>query len=77
MLTISSILASQNIGTKIVFHLGVIDDFKAEYMLKIYELKDRINNLTEFNFYLLKEAMEKMQNFHTKGAACPGTISIG
>ena len=76
MLTISSILASQNIGTKIVFHLGVIDDFKAEYMLKMYELKDRINNLTEFNFYLLKEAMEKMQNFHTKGAACPGKFEL-
>jgi hypothetical protein len=76
MLTISSILASQNIGTKIVFHFGVIDDFKAEYMLKMYELKDRINNLTEFNFYLLKEAMEKMQNFHTKGAACPGKFEL-
>ena len=56
--------------------MGVIDDFKAEYMLKMYELKDRINNLTEFNFYLLKEAMEKMQNFHTKGAACPGKFEL-
>lgn len=76
MLTISSILATQKNNIKLVFHLGVINDFKAEYMMKMYELKHRINNLTEFNFYYLKEAMEKMQDFHPKGAACPGKFEL-
>ena len=76
MLTISSILVSQRKTTKIVFHLGVIDDFKADLMLKMYELKNKLNNLTEFNFYYLKEAKQKMQNFHPKGAACPGKFEL-
>ena len=76
MLTMSSISASQKKTTKIVYHLGVIDGFKAEYMLKMYELKDLVNNLTEFNFYYLSGAVEKMQNFHPKGAACPGKFEL-
>ena len=57
MLTIISIMASQENTTKIVFHFGVIKNFKAKNMLKMYGLKDKINNLTEFNFYYLKGAM--------------------
>ena len=76
MLTISSILASQKNTTKIVLHLGVTDNFTAEYMLKIYKLKDRLNNLTEFHFYYLKEAVKKMKNFHPKGVACPGKFEL-
>ena len=76
MLTISSILVSQKQTTKIVFHLGVIDNFKSDLMLKMYELKNKLNNLTEFNFYYLKEAKIKMQNFHPKGAACPGKFEL-
>jgi len=45
-------------------------------MLKIYQLKERINNSTEFNFYYLLGAMKKMKNFHTKGEACPGKFEL-
>ena len=76
MLTISSIMDSQNKTTKIVFHIGVINNFNAKNMLKIYSLKNKINNLTEFNFYYLKEAMKKMKNFHAKGEACPGKFEL-
>ena len=76
MLTISSILVSQNSTTKIVFHLGVTENFTAENMLKMYTLKYRLKNLTEFNFYYLKEAIEKMKNFHWKGPACPGKFEL-
>ena len=37
----------------------------------MYQLKNKINNLTEFNFYYLNGAMKKMKNFHFKGEACP------
>jgi lipopolysaccharide biosynthesis glycosyltransferase len=67
---------SQNKTTKIVFHFGVINNFNAKNMLKIYSLKNKINNLTEFNFYYLKEAMKKMKNFHAKGEACPGKFEL-
>ena len=76
MLTVSSIMASQKNTTKIVFHFGVINHFTAKYMLKIYSLKNKINNLTEFNFYYLKDAMKKMKNFHKKGEACPGKFEL-
>jgi hypothetical protein len=76
MLTLTSIMATQHNTTKIVFHLGVINNFSAEKMLKIYELRKKINNLTEFNFYYLKGAMEKMKNFHSKSEACPGKFEL-
>ena len=76
MITITSIMATQNKETKIIFHLGVINNFKVEEMLKIYELRTKINNLTEFNFYYLKGAMKKMKNFHPKGEACPGKFEL-
>ena len=76
MLTVSSIMASQKNTTKIVFHFGVIRNFNAQNMLKIYSLKKKINNLTEFNFYYLKDAMKKMKNFHKKGEACPGKFEL-
>jgi hypothetical protein len=44
--------------------------------MKLYELRNRINNLTEFSFYYLKESVEKMKNFHEKGEACPGKFEL-
>ena len=76
MLTITSIISTQEKTTKIIFHLGVVGDFTVNNMIKIYELKKKINNSTEFNFYLLKGAMEKMENFHSKGVACPGKFEL-
>jgi len=48
-------MASQKNTTKIVFHFGVTNNFKAKNMLEIYALKEKINNLSEFNFYYLRE----------------------
>ena len=76
MLTVSSILSTQKNTTKIVFHFGVINNFTPENMLKIYSLKNKINNLSEFNFYYLKGAKKKMKNFHLKGEACPGKFEL-
>ena len=76
IVTITSIMATQNRNTKIRFHFGVTNNFTAEKMLKIYELKNRINNLTEFNFYFLKESVTKLKNFHPKGVTCPGKLEL-
>jgi hypothetical protein len=76
MLTVTSIMKTQNNTTEIVFHFGVTNNFTADNMLKMYELKRKINNLTEFNFYYLKGAIKKMQNFHIKGVACPGKFEL-
>ena len=76
MITITSIMSTQQNTTKIVFHLGVIKNFTIENMLKIYKLRKRVNNLTEFNFYNLSDSMKKMKNFHRKGEACPGKFEL-
>lgn len=76
MLTMTSIMATQHRTTKIIFHLGVVNNFTAKNMIKLYELRRKINNLTEFNFYYLKGAMEKMKFFHSKGEACPGKFEL-
>lgn len=44
MLTVTSIMATQDTTTKIIFHFGVINNFTAENMLKMYELRHKINN---------------------------------
>ena len=76
MLTISSIMATQRKNTKIRFHLGVTKNFLAVKMAEIFELKNKINNNTEFNFYYLKESVIKMKGFHHKGEACPGKFEL-
>ena len=69
-------MATQDKTTKIIFHFGVIRNFSIKNMIKLYELRKKINNLTEFNFYYLKESMQKMKNFHPSGEACPGKFEL-
>ena len=76
MLTVASIMATQEKSTKIRFHFGVTNQFNPEKMIQIYKLRNKINNLTEFNFYYLKESVVKMKNFHPKGEACPGKFEL-
>ena len=66
MLTMASIMDSQRNTTKIIFHLAIIYNFTSKDMLKIYTLKERINNSTEFNFYLCKETTDITANFYKK-----------
>ena len=63
MLTITSIMASQENTTKIVFHFGVTNNFRAKIVLKMHALKEKINNLAEFNFLLFKGSSEKNEKF--------------
>ena len=76
MLTVTSIMSTQYKTTKIIFHFGITKDFTVGNMMKIYQLKKKLNNLTEFNFYYLKEATEKMNNFQKCGPACPGKFEL-
>ena len=76
MITVSSILATQYKTTKIRFHFGVTNNFKINKMIKLYGLRNKINNLSEFNFYYLKESVIKMKNFHSSGEACPGKFEL-
>ena len=76
MLTITSIMATQKNTTKIRFHFGVTEQFTSNLMLKMYKLRYKLNNLTEFNFYYLKESIIKMKNFHPQGEACPGKFEL-
>ena len=69
-------MTTQKNTTKIRFHFGVTNNFTSKHMIKMYQLRNRINNLTEFNFYYLKGAMQKMKNFHSKGEACPGKFEL-
>ena len=76
MITVTSIMVTQSKTTKIIFHFGVTSNFSTLNMIKIYELRKRLNNLTEFNFYYLKDSVAKMKNFHYKGPACPGKFEL-
>ena len=76
MLTITSILATQHKATKINFHFGVSKNFDFKSMAKIYELRYKINTLSEFNFYYLRESVLKMKNFHSKGEALVGRVEL-
>jgi hypothetical protein len=76
MVTVSSIMATQKNTTLIRFHFGVTKKFTPEKMLKMYKLRNKINNLTEFNFYYLKDSVTKMKGFHPKGEACPGKFEL-
>ena len=76
MLTVASIMATQEKSTKIRFHFGVTNQFTSKKMIQIYKLRNKINNLTEFNFYYLKDSVIKMKNFHPKGEACPGKFEL-
>lgn len=76
MITVSSIMATQKSTTLIRFHFGVTKNFTPKKMLKMYELRNKINNLTEFNFYYLKDSVAKMKGFHPKGEACPGKFEL-
>ena len=76
IITVTSILATQFKTTKVKFHFGVTDNFTIESMVKINELKYKINNRSEFNFYYLKESVLKMKNFHYKGEALTGRVEL-
>ena len=72
MMTLSSIIDSQNPETKLRFHFAVVLSFNVEHMLKIYSLRERIRDDVEFNFYNAKKAEIDLRNVNTKG---PGAVA--
>ena len=67
MMTISNIIDSQKLDTKLRIHIGVVDGFSAENMIKIYTLRERIRNDSEFNFYNAKRVETELKGVHSKG----------
>ena len=51
MITLASIMDTQNKNTLIRFHIAVVLNFTASDMIKIYTLRNLIREETEFNFY--------------------------
>jgi len=67
MMTISSAMDSIQNETKLRIHIGVVDGFPIEKMIKIYALRERIRNDVEFNFYNAKRVETELKGVHTKG----------
>lgn len=72
MMTLASIMDSQNYKTKLRFHFGVVLSFDEINMWKIYSLRKKIRNDVEFNFYNAKKVENDLKNLNTKG---PGAIA--
>ena len=67
MMTFASVMDSQKKQTKLRIHIGVVDGFPVEKMIKIYTLRERIRNDVEFNFYNAKRVETELKGVHTKG----------
>ena len=72
MMTLASIMDSQNNKTKLRFHLAVVLSFNAKDMLKIYSLRSKIRDDVEFNFYNAKRVETDLKDLNTKG---PGAVA--
>ena len=72
MITLASIMDSQNLKTKIRLHIAVVLNFTVYDMLKIYSLRNKIRNDTEFNFYNASEVEKDLNGLNTKG---PGAVA--
>ena len=72
MMTLTSIMSSQKLTTKIRFHFSVVLGFSLENMLKIYSLRSLIREDVEFNFYNAKRVETDLKGLNTKG---PGAVS--
>ena len=72
MITLASIMDSQRDNLRIRFHIAVVLNFTAFDMLKIYSLRDKIRNETEFNFYNASRVEKDLYGLNTKG---PGLLA--
>lgn len=73
MITLASIMDSQINKTKIRFHIAIVLNFSVLDMLKIYSLRYRIREDTEFNFYNSSKVEKDLSGLNTRGA---GVTSI-
>ena len=73
MMTLASIMDSQNKKIRIRFHISVVLNFTVLDMIKIYSLRYKIRENTEFNFYNASKVEKDLKGLNTKG---PGVESI-
>ena len=72
MITLASIMESQNYNKIIRFHFAVVLGFNVDQMLKIYSLRSRLRENVEFNFYNAKRVETDLNGLNTKG---PGAVA--
>lgn len=72
MMTLVSIMDTQNESTKIRFHFAVVLKFNINDMLKIYSLREKIREDVEFNFYNASRVEKDLKGLNTKG---PGAVA--
>ena len=73
MMTLASIMDSQNKKTRIRFHIAIVLNFTALDMIKIYSLRYKIREDTEFNFYNASKVEKDLIGLNTRG---PGVESV-
>ena len=76
MMTLASVMDSQNPDTKLRIHIGVVNNFSPENMLKIYTLRKIIRNDVEFNFYNSNRVATELKGLHKKGNAIPAKLLL-
>ena len=72
MMTLASVMDSQQSEKRIRFHIALVKDFQISDMIKIYSLRKKIRNETEFNFYNASKIEKDLIGLNTKG---PGAVS--
>lgn len=72
MITFASIMDSQKRDVKIRFHIAIVLNFTISDMIKIYSLRKKIRNDTEFNFYNASKVEKELDGLNTKG---PGAVA--
>ena len=72
MITIASIMDSQDIDKRLRFHIAIVLNFTISDMIKIYSLKRKIRDDTEFNFYNASQVEKDLIGLNTKG---PGAVA--
>ena len=72
MITLASIMSSQNNSTLIKFHFAIVLNFTISDMLKIYTLRKRLREDVEFIFYNATRVETELDGLNKKG---PGAVA--
>ena len=72
MITLASIMSSQNNSTLIKFHFAIVLNFTISDMLKIYTLRKRLREDVEFIFYNASRVETELDGLNKKG---PGAVA--
>lgn len=76
MITLASIMDSQINKTKIRFHIAIVLNFSVFDMIKIYSLRYRIREDTEFNFYNASKVEKDLIGLNTRGAGVTSVMLL-